>query len=174
VLHAHAAAAGPAAAAPAQWPADAGLARDRDRPTLLLFVHPGCPCTAATLEELNRLLARCAGRARVEVLFRTDPALGPEAARTGLWAQAAALPGVTVTEDPLGALAQRFGARTSGQACLYDRDGTLRYSGGLTPSRGHAGDNGGRAALQALLLGDEAPARAPVFGCLLHDGDGGA
>ena len=41
---------------------------------------------------------------------------------------------------------QRFGAETSGQTLLYDRDGRLLFSGGTTGSRGHDGDNAGFAS----------------------------
>ena len=47
----------------------------------------------------------------------------------------------------------RFGSATSGQTLLYDGDGALRFSGGITGSRSHAGDNAGRRSLVALLNG---------------------
>ncbi len=53
--------------------------------------------------------------------------------------------------DDDGAEAKRFGAETSGQTLLYDERGTLAFSGGITGSRGHAGDNAGRASLLALI-----------------------
>lgn len=142
----------------------------RDVPTLLLFLHPRCPCSVATIEELNRLLARRAGALAVTAHVYADPALGADWARGALWNAARSLPGVDVREDLLGATARRFDARVSGQALLFAPDGALLFSGGLTGSRGHAGDNPGRAAVEALL--DGAPAgptlTTPVFGCALR------
>ena len=42
-------------------------------------------------------------------------------------------PGVTSWDDAGGKLAQRFGVLTSGHVLLYDTDGRLLYSGGITP-----------------------------------------
>src|SRR6266568_4297727 len=42
-----------------------------DRPTVLVFAHPRCPCTKATFVELNRILTVCPGAADVRVFFRT-------------------------------------------------------------------------------------------------------
>ena len=53
---------------------------------------------------------------------------------------------------------------------LYDAGGQLRFSGGITPARGHAGDNAGRSAIVALVeSASSAPVETPVFGCSLLD-----
>ena len=72
--------------------------------------------------------------------------------------------------DEGGVEASRFGAATSGQAILYDGDGRLVFSGGITAARGHFGDNAGSQALARLLI-DGMPSRphTPVFGCALFD-----
>jgi hypothetical protein len=163
----HTAGAGREASAPASWPACAPIAADPALPTLLVFAHPQCPCTAATVEELNRLLARCADRVATCVFLYVDPALGAEWSHTALRRELEALPGVTVREDPLGAVARAFGAHTSGQTLLYGTDGTLLFSGGITPGRGHAGDSAGCSALLQHVLHDTGPDRAPVYGCAL-------
>jgi len=70
--------------------------------------------------------------------------------------------------DDDGVEAARFGAATSGQVILYDRDGRLLFSGGITASRGHAGDNDGRDAIVSLLGGGRGTRHSsPVFGCSL-------
>lgn len=99
--------------------------------------------------------------------------------QTDSWRMAAALPGVTVVRDDSGREALRFGAATSGQTLLYDADGALLFSGGITAARGHAGDNAGRSELVSLLNREQS-ARArtlnpeqshrdatSVFGCPL-------
>jgi hypothetical protein len=151
-----------------QWPSAANIPLDHSRPTLVMFVHPKCPCSSASMEELNRLLAQCAGRVAPRVLF-FKPAGEPESwARTGLWRSAAAMPHVVAQEDPDGKEARLFGAETSGYVALYDTHGRLLFSGGITGSRGHAGDNAGESAVAALLNGQPAGlAQTPVYGCSL-------
>src|SRR4051812_18830224 len=44
--------------APLRWPGASAIRPEPGRPTLLVFAHPRCPCTRASIEELSRLLAR--------------------------------------------------------------------------------------------------------------------
>ena len=55
--------------APAHWPADSQIALSRRGATLMLFAHPHCPCTRATLGELEKIVARCPGSVTIWVLF---------------------------------------------------------------------------------------------------------
>jgi hypothetical protein len=61
----------------------------------------------------------------------------------------------------------RFGARTSGYVAAYDAAGRLRFSGGITGSRGHQGDNAGRETLIAVLTSADRTGTHAVFGCAL-------
>lgn len=161
------AAAPPPEAGPA-WPVSATLGREAGRLTLVMAVHPKCPCSRASLAELRILLARVPRRPVVDVLvFRpADVPAGWEA--TGLWTAASAIPGVHVIRDDEGRQARVFGTLASGSVLLYSADGRLLFSGGITSARGHEGDNAGLEALVSLLT-DARPAasRFPVFGCLL-------
>ena len=86
-----------------------------------------------------------------------------------LWHSAAAIPGVQVLCDEEGREAQGLGAATSGQVVLYSPGGELLFSGGITVSRGHAGDNAGRDAVISCLTGLRADrTHCPVFGCPLQ------
>src|SRR6202008_3292913 len=85
------------------WPAKTQLVRAQYRATLIMFAHPRCPCTRASLEELNRLLARCEGKVAAQVLFFRPSRLPVEWTRGALWRSAAAMAGVSVHEDPDGA-----------------------------------------------------------------------
>jgi hypothetical protein len=174
LLWRYAAAAGEAAAAPAQWPPESRVARSQHLATLLLAVHPHCPCSRATMGELAKLMAQARGLVEARVVFVRPEGVPVGWEKTGLWESAAAIPGVTVMSDEGGAEAKRFGARTSGQALLYDRQGLRVFSGGITAARGHLGDNAGRSSVVALLRGGGTQAaRTPVFGCpLFAAGDG--
>jgi hypothetical protein len=152
----------------ARWPATSRLAPAADGPTLVLFAHPQCSCSPASLGELAEVLARADKRPRTYVVFLKPSSVVDGWERTALWQQAARLENVTVIRDDDGLEAQRFSAATSGQTFLYDSRGVLQFSGGITSARGHAGDNAGRAALISLVnrLETSHP-RTNVFGCPL-------
>lgn len=154
-------------AAPLALPADVlpGSAAWR----ALLFVHPRCPCTAATLRELERALARAPGLT-VAAFVYLPAGEGPAWADGRLLARLRALPRTGVTFDPCGTLASRFGATTSGTVVLYGPDGRRAFQGGVTPSRAHEGPNLGTDALVSAALGASGGVlEHPVFGCPLFD-----
>jgi hypothetical protein len=154
----------------AQWPSDSTLPALQNRPRLLVFAHPQCPCSRATVSELAVILAKCEGKADAYVLFLSPRSQTRQWVRSTLWRDAEAIPGVHAMEDIQGREALRFGAATSGQTLLYDASGRLLFSGGITPARGHAGDNDGSDALLELLSGGSGRHhQTPVFGCSLRD-----
>ncbi|ASJ70200.1 RedB protein [Granulosicoccus antarcticus] len=170
---------GQAGVAPTLWPSEAssGIVPTTGKPTVVLFAHPLCPCTRATLVELEGMTNRLYGQFDLHVLFY-QPA--DVSAMPDIWAAsdlrriANSLPGTQSHTDVDGELAKYFGAYTSGQVLLYGTDAKLRFAGGITPSRGHAGSNRGSATLISSILGDTgvdplAPVLNPVFGCGLHE-----
>lgn len=160
---------GPVVSAPSRWPADSRLQMATDRPTLLMLAHPRCPCTRASIGELSRLMTQARGRLTTYVLFLKPAASSDDWEKTDIWQSAASIPGVIVVVDDEGAEAQRFRAVTSGQTVLYDTDGSLLFSGGITGSRGHSGDNAGRSAVVSLLnTGKAAYSETFAFGCPLQ------
>jgi len=164
--------AGTPASPPSQWPTDTLVPRTKGQATLVLLAHPQCPCTRATLGELAILMAHCQGKVSVYVLFYKPSDFPDKWEQTDLWHSAADIPGVTVLPDIDGVEAKRFGSVTSGQALLYSPEGNLLFSGGITASRGHSGDNAGRDAITALLLNGKSDAKtSQVFGCSLTDKD---
>jgi len=158
---------GTAATAPQQWPTDTQLARADGRPTLVFLAHPRCTCTRASLTELTEVLARSTTRPKTHIVFIRPDGFERNWEKTDLWKRAMALPGVTVTRDDAGVEAERFGAATSGQTLLYDAAGNLLFSGGITGSRGHEGENAGELALVNAINNGTTRARASVFGCPL-------
>ena len=158
----------PDAHAPQQWPAQSALTAATDRPTLVFLAHPQCTCTRASIQELAEILARATNHPKTYVVFLKPSSFNTGWERTDLWHSAAALPDVTVLSDDNGVEAQRFGVYTSGETLLYDRSGALIFSGGITGSRGHAGENAGEDALIDLLTRGTAATRGTsVFGCPL-------
>ena len=153
---------------PVDWPDSSKLPRDPHRTRLVLMLHPKCPCSDASLDELERILDRAQGKLETTVLFVRPQEMPWSWARTPTWRKARALPGVSVFEDLDGRESTRFGAFTSGQALLYDASGKLLYHGGVTGGRGMCGPNPGSESILAHLEGLP-PKRvsAGVFGCSL-------
>jgi hypothetical protein len=149
-----------------RWPDGVNLALNVNGPTLILFVHPRCPCTRASLSELERVLSSCQGSRRAYVVAYRPASAEAGWEHTDLWRTASKLPGVRLLSDADGTLARRFGATTSGHALVYDASGRLLFDGGITSARGHQGDNAGSNSIIALLSGDGSAVRStPVFGC---------
>jgi hypothetical protein len=124
------------------------------------------------MAELARLMAQTEGRVNAYVLFAKPTNFPNDWEQTDLWTSAAGIPGVTVVRDDDRVEARCFHAATSGQTILYDKDGTLQFSGGITAGRGHEGVNHGRSAIVSLLTANEADYRqTPVFGCALFAND---
>jgi hypothetical protein len=159
---------GEAEGAPAAWPETSGISPSGDHPTLVLFAHPQCPCTRASIAELARLMSRFRGQLSAKVIFLRPGDVGSDWEATDLWERASAIPGVTTVRDDEGVEAARFRATTSGATVLYDAKGRLLFSGGITSARGHEGDSFGVRRISSLLLTGAADrGNAPVYGCSL-------
>jgi hypothetical protein len=150
----------------ASWPADSTIEPHASLPTLVMFAHPRCPCTRASLEELAKLLARNRNSVNAWVVFYRPTGADDSWDQTDQCQTARSIPGVHVASDVDGREAKLFHARTSGQTLLYGPDGKLLFSGGITAARGHAGDNDGRSAIEAILSKSPPSTReTPVYGC---------
>jgi hypothetical protein len=157
---------GPSQQAPPQWPIDTSIGLSERGCTLILFAHPRCPCTRASLGELEKIVARFQGSVTPWVLFFKPSGSDESWDQTDLRRTAAAIPGVHVVSDLDGVESRRFNAKTSGETILYNDRGELLFNGGITLARGHAGDNTGRSAIESYLAGAvPADHQTPVFGC---------
>jgi len=136
------------------------------RHRLFMFLHPRCPCSVASVNELSRIVSQCAKRLDATVYF-VRPASQPANWERGtLWNLASAIPGVIVKSDVDGAIAGNFHANTSGEVFVYDCRGKLNFHGGITAARGHAGENLGASEVIAIAMGERRNVeRIPVFGC---------
>lgn len=170
----------PASELPA-WPGDSCLLLDTSRWNLVLTAHPHCSCTKASLSELAQIVHKHGSHLSIHVLF-VKPAGTPENwEKSSTWQEAEALAQseagplfetrVHVVSDRAGQEAERFGAATSGQVLLFDSQGRLRFSGGLTLARGIAGNGPARRQILAVLDGEisQPLASTPVFGCPVFD-----
>jgi hypothetical protein len=155
--------------APLHWPTGVdNIARKPSRFTLVMTLHPQCPCSRASLHELAQLMARSEGQVDAHILFVKPQGAPADWCDGDLWRQAKDLPGVEVSIDNDAKDASIFGATTSGEVMVYDASGAIRFSGGITDGRGHEGDNAGLSAIVGLVRdGKAAVSTTPVYGCSL-------
>lgn len=152
------------------WPQHSQIDLSQTGATLVMFAHPYCPCTKASLGELEKLLARAGGAVTPWIVVLETQVTSSARQSIELQQLTAAIPGVRVLADADGAEAIRFQAMSSGETFLYDANGTLLFSGGITFARGHFGDNLGRSAIETLLSGGSPScSQTPTFGCPLAE-----
>ena len=137
-----------------------------ERYRLIVFIHPHCPCTSATLTELEKLTVKLSGRMEVKAF-----AVIPEG-KSKEWADGSNLRWLEQWCDPqldyAGKGAAAYGARTSGHVVLFSPTGERLFSGGITASRGHQGANvGSDTVMEVVRTGSSKVHEAPVFGCSL-------
>jgi len=158
------------AESPKQWPAESRIQLSSDHATLVMLAHPHCPCTRASIGELASIMAHSQGRLNAYVLFVSPEGFSDDWEVTDLWQSASRIDGVKIIPDADGREAHIFHAATSGQTVLYNPKGDLLFSGGITGSRGHFGDNAGQNSIVAIV-NSEIPnqTETAVFGCPLFD-----
>ena len=153
----------------ADWPAGTSLAMNGQGDTLVICVHPHCPCTRATVVELNDLMLRLKDQLKTYVLVMKPSEFPTGWENTGVVSDAKRIPNTTVMVDPDGAQMALFGAKTSGQAMLFDGRGKLLFNGGITENRGHIGDNAGLQRITSFVRTGKADKNTSlVFGCPLN------
>ncbi|WP_158261050.1 MULTISPECIES: hypothetical protein [Pirellulaceae] len=162
---------GPRSLPPSQWPTSSNLERTIDSHTLLVFLHPGCPCSRATLDNLLPI-STTPSLSIVLVCMGDEFHPGENANDFASCRQQLnewkTRNNVSLHFDTKDEEAHRFQAKTSGHCMLFNAQGKLKFSGGVTSSRGHQGASAGLASLEAALNGSPEYETYPVFGCPLH------
>jgi hypothetical protein len=154
------------------WPRHSALPRNPAHATLLLFIHPKCPCATATLSELARTFDLAGPKSDIAcdvVVVATVPPNADESWwNTDTIVRSQRLPNARLYIDRGGREADRFRVSTSGLVALFDEEGNRLFAGGVTFARGHEGANaGGDALAKALRYKQVEVHEIPVFGCRL-------
>lgn len=140
---------------------------------MLLFVHPHCPCTRATIRELQRVLEGSQVTADelpdLTLVVTHPPGADADWLTSNTVEKALQLPRAQVFVDSVGTESARFGAVTSGTVMLFSPSHERVFAGGVTASRGHEGDNPGATMLRDQLLSKVGTSTVvmPAFGCRL-------
>ncbi len=160
--------------AASSWPDNAQLTRSTIHPTLIMFAHPHCSCTRASVDELANIAYECQGSVDILIVFFCPNQSDASWQDTRLVRQAKRIPKAAIAFDCNAHESQRFRATISGQVMLFSPTGKLWFNGGITVSRGHAGESYGKSEVIALLRsshqtnrGTNDPQRFPTFGCML-------
>jgi hypothetical protein len=158
---------GQAATAPARWPSKSAIARGAGEWSLVMLVHPQCSCSRASVQELQAVLEKAPAAVKTYVLVYRPPEAGKDWEKTQVVENARKLRRARVLIDQNGREADLFGGFTSGQTFVYDDRGALRFAGGITSLRGHAGLNRGRADVIDIVRSGSGAGTHPVFGCAI-------
>ncbi len=150
------------------WPLSSGINYDPKKFNLVMTIHPKCPCTRASVAELEELLTKTDNRLKLLVLFYKPKGYSEDWYETDTFASIKRIPHAEIIIDEDGQLSKIFEATTSGQTFLFDKKGNLLFSGGITLSRGHMGDNLGKETIISLVKGGKSlTSQTPTFGCPL-------
>lgn len=161
-------AAGPVGEAPSRHVVQ-DVPESADRHTLVVAAHPHCPCTRATMSEIDRLAPLVSDAMSIRVLLFLPDEAPDEWADGAIRAAAKRIPNTTIELDRAGRVAKTFGALTSGSVLLLSPRGEVQFRGGLTVARGHEGASLGRRAILDWIRTGDGASKAPVFGCALFD-----
>src|SRR5437868_4751436 len=74
---------------PVHWPATTTIPRMDGRAILVMFVHPRCSCTSASMGELAILMAHCQGLVNARVVFFRPSGSREDWTHSNLWLAAA-------------------------------------------------------------------------------------
>jgi len=151
------------------WPAHTSVTPRSGVFNLVVCLHPKCPCSSATVDELYKIVKRARTPVHVNVLLFESADAAQDWATSSPSEAVRTFPDTSVVPDPEGLQASLFGALTSGDVQLYSPVGRRLFHGGITISRGHAGDNAGANAISGFLNGERsANVETPVFGCVIR------
>lgn len=149
-----------------KWPQESKLSTKKEF-RLVMFIHPGCPCSKASLEELSKVQGP---NIETTIVILEDPMFKDMLQNNPLVKKAKSLKHANVVVDHMGHEAKLFGAKTSGATFLY-QNSNLVFSGGVTVSRGHVGDSEGLRIIKDKLANKSSSSwLSRVYGCGLFNG----
>ena len=123
-----------------QWPAESAIARSEASRTVLIFIHPYCEHIKMSLNILEQVAANLPESASWLIVASRPP--GSD------WKPETTLP---IYFDEGGVETKRFGVTTPGHLLLFDGEGSVLYSGGVTDFRSGSEENDGVRLLEASL-----------------------
>lgn len=152
---------------PFKFPSHSTLASRSKKPLLLVFIHPKCVCSRATVSELEKLIPHLSN-IEVKVIFNQFSGRDIAWTKNDLWVRAEKIKGIEMILDERSRETQMFKVETSGHTFLFDEKGELVFSGGITPARGHEGESNGQMMIKKWIkTRANMSTFEKVFGCEL-------
>ncbi|MFA0963756.1 TlpA family protein disulfide reductase [Roseivirga sp. BDSF3-8] len=143
------------------------LALSTDRPTLLHFFNPHCPCSKFNFEHFRTLALSYGDKVDFKVVLQDLEEKDARVAFAGYDLQ------VPTLFDHDGKIAEACGVYATPQAVLLDKEGHIYFRGNYNKSRycTVTGSNYTQMALDSLIAGKDIPYFGPLayraYGCQL-------
>ena len=150
------------------WPNTTSIELDKKAPTLIMFFHPQCSCSKASVSGLIDIVRNAKNKINViVVLYKPEEKLDTWITQSDIWKRLVENK-IKVIIDTNGVESKKFNSATSGQTYLYETNGFAVFSGGVTPARGHEGDSRGKMAILNYVNNHTVITKiTAVFGCSL-------
>ncbi len=150
------------------WPEESKIKFAKNQANLVLFLHPHCQCSEASLAELQKIQAQFHKKFKTHLVFILPEGTEQDWIHTKLWKKSQNLANTELIIDKSLQEAKVFASTSSGQVYLFNKERELIFLGGITSARGHQGDSIGNSAIKAYFRsGNMSVEKAPSFGCSL-------
>lgn len=137
--------------------------------SIVMALHPTCPCTRSSLAELERLLETESTTSQCVFLVALPSDKSMSWIDTDTTMLAKGLPNSRIIVDVDAKLATQLGIENSGGILVVQPNGTVSFSGGITSGRTCTQENPGSVAVASLIRGEAVQAiTTPTFGCPLN------
>src|SRR5438132_535294 len=70
---------------PSRWPSTTKIPTTLGLPTMVIFLHPYCPCSRATLAQLSLIMAHVQNKVKTQVVFVKLPDFSQDWVKTTLY-----------------------------------------------------------------------------------------
>ena len=136
--------------------------------SVLFFYHPHCPCTMSAVRNLSKIVMTFSSSPTIAAYAFCPDDKPDQWITSRITTELQKIHQVEIVVDRNANVTRRFGVATSGHVLHYGPDGTLLFSGAITPSRGHEGDCAASNALtEAVNRNPDSRIHWPVYGCPL-------
>ena len=136
---------------------------------IVMALHPKCPCTRRSLDELQSLLGIAPEKTHCTFLVGLPSSKSKTWMDTDTVATASGLPNVDIITDQDSARAKSLGLSRSGESLVINDAGQVVFQSGITAGRSCKMRNPSSDAVSEFLLHGTCPAiTTPMFGCPLR------
>ncbi|MDA8792481.1 hypothetical protein N9N67_04500 [Bacteriovoracaceae bacterium] len=149
------------------WPNESSLKFNPGKYNLVMFLHPECTCSKASLFHFKEILSEIKhDNLDSKIIFTMPKEKEKEWINSALVKEVKEAGSIQLIFDQSSEEFKRFDAKTSGQAFLFSPSKDLLFNGGITDSRGHIGYNQGEDfIINTLNKRGLASKDVDVFGC---------